>query len=156
MKVLLVYPETPSTFWSFKEALKFVSKKSAEPPLGLITIASILPEEWEKKLIDLNEEDCLVMFSFPRYSEINYSILELAKKRGSKIILITDRVTSPLVPYADYLLTVKIDGVGFTNSYVVPLCVAESLAILIGQKIGTDSKQWLADLDFYISKNNLY
>ena len=109
-----------------------------------------------EKLIDLNEEDCLVMFSFPRYSEINYSILELAKKRGSKIILITDRVTSPLVPYADYLLTVKIDGVGFTNSYVVPLCVAESLAILIGQKIGTDSIQRLADLDFYISKNNLY
>ncbi|HMN18071.1 MAG: B12-binding domain-containing radical SAM protein [Ignavibacteriales bacterium] len=54
MKVLLVYPETPSTFWSFKEALKFVSKKSAEPPLGLITIASMLPEEWDKKLIDLN------------------------------------------------------------------------------------------------------
>ena len=39
---------------------------------------------------------------------------------------------------------------------IVPLCVAESLAILIGQKIGTDSKQRLADLDFYISKNNLY
>jgi radical SAM superfamily enzyme YgiQ (UPF0313 family) len=54
MKILLVYPETPSTFWSFKNALKFVSKKAAEPPLGLITIAAMLPEEWEKKLIDMN------------------------------------------------------------------------------------------------------
>jgi radical SAM superfamily enzyme YgiQ (UPF0313 family) len=54
MKILLVYPETPSTFWSFKDALKFVSKKSAEPPLGLITVAAMLPESWEKKLIDLN------------------------------------------------------------------------------------------------------
>lgn len=54
MNVLLVYPETPSTFWSFKEALKFVSKKSAEPPLGLITVAAMLPEDWSKKLIDLN------------------------------------------------------------------------------------------------------
>ena len=98
----------------------------------------------------------MLMFSFPRYSEVNYSIMELAKKRQAKIILITDRVTSPLATYADYLLTVKIDGVGFTNSYVVPLCVAESLAILIGQKIGTDSKQRLADLDIYITKNNLY
>ena len=48
-------------------------------------------------MIGSNEEDCLVMFSFPRYSEINYSILELAKKRGSKIILITDRVPSLLI-----------------------------------------------------------
>jgi len=54
MKVLLIYPETPSTFWSFKEALKFVSKKSAEPPLGLITVAAMLPKDWSKKLIDLN------------------------------------------------------------------------------------------------------
>lgn len=54
MKILFVYPETPSTFWSFKNALKFISKKAAEPPLGLITVAAILPMEWEKKLIDLN------------------------------------------------------------------------------------------------------
>jgi radical SAM superfamily enzyme YgiQ (UPF0313 family) len=54
MKILFVYPETPSTFWSFKNALKFISKKAAEPPLGLITVAAMLPEEWEKKLIDLN------------------------------------------------------------------------------------------------------
>jgi len=54
MKILLVYPETPSTFWSFHDALKFVSKKSAEPPLGLITVAAMLPDNWEKKLIDMN------------------------------------------------------------------------------------------------------
>lgn len=54
MNILLVYPETPSTFWSFKDALKFVSKKAAEPPLGLITIAAMLPAAWEKKLIDMN------------------------------------------------------------------------------------------------------
>lgn len=54
MNILLLYPETPSTFWSFKDALKFVSKKSAEPPLGLITVAAMLPDDWNKKLIDLN------------------------------------------------------------------------------------------------------
>lgn len=54
MKILFVYPETPSTFWSFKEALKFVSKKAAEPPLGLITVAAMLPKDWEKRLIDMN------------------------------------------------------------------------------------------------------
>ncbi len=54
MKVLLVYPGYPDTFWSFRHALKFVSRKAAYPPLGLLTIAAMLPEEWQKKLVDMN------------------------------------------------------------------------------------------------------
>ena len=57
MNVLLVYPEYPDTFWSFKYVLKFVSKKAAYPPLGLLTVSSLLPNLWEKKLIDLNIEN---------------------------------------------------------------------------------------------------
>jgi len=54
MNILLVYPETPFTFHSYKDALKFISKKSAEPPLGLLTVASLLPGEWNKRLVDMN------------------------------------------------------------------------------------------------------
>lgn len=54
MKILLVYPHYPDTFWGFKYALKFISKKASLPPLGLLTIASMLPPEWEKRLIDIN------------------------------------------------------------------------------------------------------
>ncbi|MDD5018060.1 MAG: DUF4070 domain-containing protein [Eubacteriales bacterium] len=54
MRILLVYPEFPDTFWSYKHALKFISKKAVYPPLGLLTVAAMLPENWEKKLIDMN------------------------------------------------------------------------------------------------------
>jgi radical SAM superfamily enzyme YgiQ (UPF0313 family) len=54
MNILLVYPEFPDTFWSFKHALKFIRKKAASPPLGLLTVAAMLPAEWEKRLVDLN------------------------------------------------------------------------------------------------------
>jgi radical SAM superfamily enzyme YgiQ (UPF0313 family) len=54
MKILLVYPECPTTFWSFEYALKFISKKASLPPLGLMTVAAMLPSEWEQRLVDMN------------------------------------------------------------------------------------------------------
>jgi radical SAM superfamily enzyme YgiQ (UPF0313 family) len=54
MNTLLVYPAFPDTFWSFKHALKFIHKKSAFPPLGLLTVASMMPRSWPKRLVDIN------------------------------------------------------------------------------------------------------
>lgn len=54
MKILMIYPEFPDTFWSFKHALKFVKKRAASPPLGLLTVAAMLPDTWQLRLIDLN------------------------------------------------------------------------------------------------------
>ena len=54
MKILLIYPEFPDTFWSFKHALGFIRKKASTPPLGLLTVAAMLPSHWEKRLVDLN------------------------------------------------------------------------------------------------------
>lgn len=56
MNILLVYPQYPETFWSFKHALKFISKKASIPPLGLLTIASMMPKNWSQKLVDMNVE----------------------------------------------------------------------------------------------------
>lgn len=54
MNVLLVFPLYPDSFWSFKHALQFISKKAAVPPLGLITVSAMLPKAWNKKLVDMN------------------------------------------------------------------------------------------------------
>jgi len=54
MNTLLVYPEIPETFWSFTHALRFIGKRASQPPLGLMTIASQLPQEWSVQLVDMN------------------------------------------------------------------------------------------------------
>jgi radical SAM superfamily enzyme YgiQ (UPF0313 family) len=54
MNALLIYPAFPETFWSYKYALKFIRKKAAFPPLGLLTVGTMLPEKWPKRLVDMN------------------------------------------------------------------------------------------------------
>jgi len=54
MNILLVYPKYPDSFWSFTHVLRFISKKAAVPPLGLVTVSAMLPPGWNKKLVDLN------------------------------------------------------------------------------------------------------
>lgn len=57
MNVLLLYPKFPDTFWSFKHALKFIHKQASLPPLGLLTVAAMLPDTWTKRLVDVNVRD---------------------------------------------------------------------------------------------------
>lgn len=54
MNVLLIYPQYPDSFWSFKHVMRFISKKATVPPLGLITVSAMLPKNWKKKLVDIN------------------------------------------------------------------------------------------------------
>lgn len=54
MKILLVEPRTPETFWSLRHAIRFIGKRAANPPLGLLTVAALLPDRWQYRLIDLN------------------------------------------------------------------------------------------------------
>jgi radical SAM superfamily enzyme YgiQ (UPF0313 family) len=54
MRVLLLYPVFPPSFWSFEEAIQLAGRKAMLPPLGLITVAALLPPEWEFKLVDRN------------------------------------------------------------------------------------------------------
>jgi radical SAM superfamily enzyme YgiQ (UPF0313 family) len=96
MKILLVYPRYPDTFWSFKHALKFVSKKAAFPPLGLLTVAAMLPEEWEKKLVDINVTsltdsdikwaDYVFVSAMTVQKESVKDVISQCKKLGARIV----------------------------------------------------------------------
>jgi radical SAM superfamily enzyme YgiQ (UPF0313 family) len=55
-RALLVYPELPPTYWSMKYAMRFIGKKASLPPLGLLTVAALLPQEWDLTLVDMNVE----------------------------------------------------------------------------------------------------
>jgi radical SAM superfamily enzyme YgiQ (UPF0313 family) len=96
MKVLLVYPKYPDTFWSFKYALTFISKKALHPPLGLLTVAAMLPEEWEKRLVDLNVAnlkdqdlewaDYVFIGAMTVQKESARQVISRCKERGKKIV----------------------------------------------------------------------
>ncbi|MFC2036072.1 B12-binding domain-containing radical SAM protein [Chloroflexota bacterium] len=85
MKILLVYPRYPDTFWSFKHALKFVSKKAAFPPLGLLTVAAMLPKDWDKILVDMNV-DSLTDKNIEWADYVFISAMTVQKKSATEVI----------------------------------------------------------------------
>jgi radical SAM superfamily enzyme YgiQ (UPF0313 family) len=96
MNSLLVYPKYPDTFWSFRHALKFVSKKAVNPPLGLMTVSSMLPADWQKKLLDLNVRalkkkdilwaDLIFISAMNVQADSAKKIIELCKSHNKKIV----------------------------------------------------------------------
>lgn len=96
MKVVLVYPRYPDTFWSFKYALKFISKKATHPPLGLLTVAAMLPKEWEKKLVDMNVTtlkakdlegvDFVLISAMSIQKASAKEVINMCEKRGIKVV----------------------------------------------------------------------
>ncbi len=96
MNILLIYPEFPDTFWSFKHALEFVGKRAALPPLGLLTVASMLPQEWSKRLVDTNVRaltkkdlawaDCAFISAMVVQRESARRVIARCKEAGLRIV----------------------------------------------------------------------
>jgi radical SAM superfamily enzyme YgiQ (UPF0313 family) len=89
MNILLVSPAYPDTYWSFKHALKFVAKKAASPPLGLMTIAAMLPGHWERKLVDLNV--CSLYDAEIRWAD--YVFIGAMSVQSASVIQVVQRCT---------------------------------------------------------------
>lgn len=107
-------------------------------------------------IADIKKGDCIILYSFPRYSEINFSLLEIAREAGAKVILFTDKFTSPLVGLADIVIVTYVSGLGFTNSYVAPLSISELLLLAISNRNDKKCMQRISKIDKLIGERKLY
>lgn len=107
-------------------------------------------------LCDIEKNDCLILFSFPRYSELDHQAIQMAEDAGASILVITDRPGAPLAQYANVLLTVDVDTNSFFNSYVGVQLVMEILCAGISCRVGTSNKEKLEKIDRYLGKLGTY
>jgi radical SAM superfamily enzyme YgiQ (UPF0313 family) len=115
MKVLLVNPEFPDTYWSFRHALPFEGKRCAFPPLGLLTVSALLPQSWERRLVDLNVQklkdsdiewaDVVFATAMLVQKDSLRDVVRQAKARGKKVVLGGPYVTTTIedLPEADHI-----------------------------------------------------
>ena len=115
MKVLLINPEFPDTYWSFRHALPFEGKRCAFPPLGLITVSALLPPEWERRLIDLNVEpltpadiewaDMVFVTAMLVQKNSLKQVVQRCKARGKRVVLGGPYITTTIedLPDADHI-----------------------------------------------------
>ncbi len=107
MNALLIYPQFPETFWSFKFALAFLGKRAAQPPLGLMTVAALLPAEWNKRLVDTNVEllknrdldwaDVVLLSGMHIQRDALMAIVERCRARGLRTV-VGGPITSSVPP----------------------------------------------------------
>src|SRR5262249_10599394 len=115
MKILLVNPEFPDTYWSFRHALPFEGKRCAFPPLGLLTVSALLPRSWERKLVDLNIErlkssdiewaDMVFATAMLVQKDSLRQVVERCKARDKRVVLGGPYVTTTIedLPAADHI-----------------------------------------------------
>ena len=115
MRVLLINPEFPDTYWSFRHALPFEGKRCAFPPLGLLTVSALLPANWERRLIDLNVQalkeadiewaDMVFATAMLVQKESLKEVVKRCKARGKRVVLGGPYVTTTIeeLPDADHL-----------------------------------------------------
>lgn len=115
MKVLLVNPEFPDTYWSFRHALPFEGKRCAFPPLGLLTVSALLPASWERRLVDLNIEklrtsdiewaDMVMATAMLVQEDSLRDVVRRAKARGKRVVIGGPYITTTIhdLPEADHI-----------------------------------------------------
>jgi radical SAM superfamily enzyme YgiQ (UPF0313 family) len=111
MKALLVQPRAPHTYWGFQYSLGIIGKRASLPPLGLLTLAALLPGEWELRLVDLNVEpltdgdlrwaDALLLTGMLVHLESMHEVLGRARRAGVRTVVGGPAATATPAQFAD-------------------------------------------------------
>src|SRR5215471_20920719 len=106
MKILLVNPEFPETYWSFRHALPFEGRRCVFPPLSLLTVSGLIPSYYERRLVDLNVErlkkshiewaDMVFITGMLAQQESLHKVVHQAKAAGKVVVLGGPYVTSTI------------------------------------------------------------
>ena len=107
-------------------------------------------------LCDITKNDCVIIFSFPRYSSLDKLGIEMAAEAGAKIIVFTDRASALLAQYATVLFTVDVDSSTFYNSYVGVQFAMEVLCAKITKDTGFSNEEKLKTIDKYLDRIEIY
>lgn len=106
-------------------------------------------------ICNISKDDCLIIFSFPRYSSMDKLTAKMAQEAGAKIIVITDKPSALLSEYASVLLTAPVNSNNFFNSMVASQFVAEALLDTISHKVRGIEKR-LKKIDRFIEELGTY
>ena len=117
MNVLLLYPEFPDTFWSFKHALKFVHKRASLPPLGLLTVAAMLPANWSARLVDLNVRRLTAKDL--AWADIVFVSAMIAQRDSARVLLARCRAAGKTVVAGGPLFTAEHDRFPGVDHFVL-------------------------------------
>ncbi len=109
-----------------------------------------------EQIFRINEGDVLVAISFPRYSSRTKLAAEFAKKKGAKVVAITDGDSSPIASYADAKLYAKSDMASFVDSLVAPLSIINALIVAIGRRKKDTIKETFRDLEKIWEEYDVY
>lgn len=107
-------------------------------------------------MADISKDDCVIVFSFPRYSQVDKLAIEMAFEAGAKIIVVTDKQSALLAQYASVLFTVSVNSNTFFNSFVGVQFVTETLCDAVSHIVGTDIERRLKQIDKYLEPLGIY
>ncbi|WIW70341.1 MurR/RpiR family transcriptional regulator [Anaerosinus gibii] len=122
------------------------------PFVNHVTSVSSMVDE----LMDIDESDVMILISYPRYSKGAYYALEMAKEAGARIVVFTDKLTSPITNGATKVIANNIDSLTFTNSFINLILSIEVVVSLVAKQNEKQSSQRLKRIEKYLNKTGQY